>query len=288
MILSGRARLAGVFGWPVAHSLSPRLHGFWLRLHGIDGAYVPLAVVPEDFPEAVRSLARLGFAGANVTLPHKEAALAAMDRLEQSARRAGAVNTIVIGPDRRLTGSNTDGYGFLENLRAGAPGWRAADGPAVVLGAGGAARAICAALLDAGVPELRLGNRTRARAARLAGTLGGPIAVVDWDDRAAALTDARLLVNTTSLGMSGQPALALDLGRLPRDALVNDIVYRPLETPLLAAARAHGCRVVDGLGMLLHQARPGFASWFGVMPDVTDELRAFVLAAGDAGPRRAW
>lgn len=276
--LSGQAKLAGVLGWPVSHSRSPRLHGFWLRQYRIDGAYVPLAVRPESFVEAVRALPLLGFRGANVTVPHKEAALAAMDRVEDLARRIGAVNTIVIDADGRLEGRNTDGFGFLESLRAQQPCWQAAAGPAVLLGAGGAARAVAVALIDAGAPEIRLVNRTVSRAERLARDVGGPVRVFAWDDLAAALAGAALLVNTTTLGMAGQPPLELDLDPLPPEAVVNDIVYAPLETALLARARARGNPVVDGLGMLLHQARPGFAAWYGVEPEVTPDLRAFVLA----------
>lgn len=280
MMLSGKARVAGVMGWPVSHSRSPRLHGFWLREHGIDGAYVPLPVRPEDFAAAVRALPKLGFAGANVTVPHKEAALAACDAVSALARRIGAVNTLVCRPDGSLYGDNTDGFGFLENLRAGCPGWRPEAGPAVVLGAGGAARAVVAALLDAGCPQVRLTNRTRDRAAELAADLGGAIEVVAWEERSAALADAGLLVNTTTLGMTGAPPLDLALEALPASALVTDIVYAPLVTDLLARAQARGNAVVDGLGMLLHQGRPGFEAWFGVRPEVTPALRAAVL--GDA------
>jgi shikimate dehydrogenase len=271
MILSGQARRAGVLGWPVAHSRSPRLHGFWLRRHGIDGAYLPLPVRPERFADAVRALADLGFAGANVTIPHKEAAFALCDDVAPSARRAGAVNTLVFR-DGRIAGSNTDGWGWLESLRQAVPGFDAAACPAVILGAGGAARAVAATLLDAGCPRLTLVNRTPGRAEALARQLGGPVQVTE----AAPLADATLLVNTTSLGMAGQPPLLLDLSALPAGAVVSDLVYVPLETPLLAAARARGLTGVDGLGMLLHQARPGFAAWFGVEPAVDAELRAFV------------
>ncbi len=277
MILSGRARLAGVMGWPVGHSLSPRLHGFWLDHHGIDGAYLPLAVAPEHFESALRGLANAGFRGVNVTVPHKQAALALCDEVAPLAARIGAVNTLVF-EDGRLKGRNTDAFGFLENLRQGAPAWDPAAGPALILGAGGAARAVAVALLDAGAPELRLANRTAARAEALAQELGGPVTAVPWEGRGAALEDLALLVNTTSLGMTGQPPLELDLDRLPGAALVTDMVYAPLETDLLARARARGNPVVDGLGMLLHQARPGFEAWFGVAPEVTAELRAFVLA----------
>lgn len=279
MILSGKARLAGVLGWPVDHSKSPRLHGWWLERHGIDGAYVPLPVRPEDFAAVLRALPRMGFAGANVTVPHKEQALALVDHLEPLARRIGAVNTLVVRPDGSIEGRNTDAFGFIENLRQGCPRWNATAAPAAVLGAGGAARAVLVALLDAGVPAVRLTNRSGERAARLAEEIGGGhIVVVPWSERAEALEGAGLVVNTTMLGMSGQPPLDLALDGLPAGAVVTDIVYAPLETPLLAAARARGHPVVDGLGMLLHQARPGFAAWFGVMPEVSHQLRDFVLA----------
>jgi shikimate dehydrogenase len=272
-LLTGHARLAGVLGWPVSHSRSPRLHGHWLATLGIDGAYLPLPVRPDRFAAAVRALADLGFRGANVTIPHKQAAFDICDTVDATARRAGAVNTLVFR-DGRIEGSNTDGFGFLESVRAGAPGWQPADGPAVLLGAGGAARAIAAALVDADCPRVTLVNRSRARAEALAQDLGGPVAVAD----APPLDDTALLVNTTSLGMQGQPALDLDLAPLPSGAVVTDIVYVPLETPLLAAARARGLRAVDGLGMLLHQARPGFEAWFGTAPTVDDTLRAVVAA----------
>ncbi|MFQ5618983.1 MAG: shikimate dehydrogenase [Rhodospirillales bacterium] len=276
--LNGKAKLAGVMGWPIGHSLSPRLHGYWLRQYGVDGAYVPLAVRPEDFAEAVRMLPRRGFVGVNVTVPHKEAAVAAVDEAARDARRIGAVNTIVVRADGGLMGWNSDGFGFMENLKAGVAEWKPWLGPAVVLGAGGAARAVCAALVDGGAPELRLVNRTASRAEALAADIGGPIKVVSWAERETALDGARLLTNTTTLGMTGNPPLDLALERLPPEAAVTDIVYAPLRTPLLVAARARGNPTVDGLGMLLHQARPGFAAWFGVEPEVTDEMRAFVLA----------
>jgi shikimate dehydrogenase len=272
-LLTGHARLAGVLGWPVSHSRSPRLHGHWLGTLGIDGAYVPLPVHPDRFAPAVRALADLGFRGANVTIPHKQAAFDICDVVDSTAQRAGAVNTLVFH-DGRIEGSNTDGYGFLESVRAEAPGWSAADGPAVLLGAGGAARAVAAALLDSGCPRLTLVNRSPARAEALAKDLGGPITVADTPP----LHDAGLLVNTTSLGMLGQPALELDLAGLPATAVVADIVYVPLETPLLAKARARALRTVDGLGMLLHQARPGFTAWFGTAPVVDATLRALVAA----------
>jgi len=273
-ILSGRARIAGIIGWPVEHSRSPRLHGFWLQRHGIDGAYVPLPIRPEAFALAVRGLAAAGFAGANVTAPHKLAAFEICDTVEASARRAGAVNTLVF-QDGRITGRNTDGIGFIANLRA--HGVDPAAGPALVLGAGGAARAVIAALQDIGV-SVTVANRTRARADGLARDLPG-LEVIDWSARSAALGGQVLLVNTTSLGMHGNPQLELDLDAAAGGLAVADIVYVPLETPLLAAAHAHGLRAVEGLGMLLHQAVSGFAAWFGVTPVVDDELRRFV--AGD-------
>lgn len=272
-ILSGTSRLAGILGWPVAHSRSPRLHGFWLARHGIDGAYLPLPVRPEAFAGAVRALADLGFAGANVTIPHKEAAFALCDEVSEVARRAGSVNTLLFR-DGRISGTSTDGFGFLESLREQAPGWRAEAGPAVILGAGGAVRAVAAALLDAGCPRLTLVNRTPARAEAIARDLGGPVEVAT----VPPLADAALLVNGTSLGMAGEPPLELDLAALPGHAVVQDMVYVPLETRLLAAARARGLRAVDGLGMLLHQARPGFEAWFGVAPQVDAALRDFVRA----------
>jgi shikimate dehydrogenase len=283
MIISAEARVAGIIGWPVDHSLSPRLHGYWLEHYAVDGAYVPLAVRPEAFAEAVAALPGLGFAGANVTLPHKEAALAAVASVDAVARRIGAVNTRVVGPDGDLSGSNSDAFGFLGNLRQGAPGWRPQAGPAVVLGAGGAARAVAAALVDAGVPEVRLVNRTATRAETVAADIGGALAVRPWEERSRALADAALLVNATSLGMRDKPPLDLDLATLSPTAVVNDIVYVPLETPLLTAAAGRGNPVVDGLGMLLHQARPGFAAWFGVEPEVTEAMRAFVLSGLGGG-----
>lgn len=272
MKLSGKAKVAGVMGWPVGHSRSPMLHGHWLRRYGIDGAYVPMAVRPEKIGEALSGLAALGFAGCNLTLPHKELAPPYLAEIDDTAKRIGAVNTIVVRPDGGLAGSNTDAFGFLENLKAGAPRWRAAAGAAVMVGAGGAARAVGVALADAGVPEIRILNRTRARAEALAGDLGPKSRVIDWGKRTAALDGAALLINTSSLGMAGQPPLELPLDALPQDAVVNDIVYVPLETPLLADARRRGHTVVDGLGMLLHQGRPGFRAWFGVDPEVTQDL----------------
>lgn len=278
MSLSGKAKVAGVMGWPVGHSRSPRLHGHWLQRYGIDGAYIPMAVRPETAEKAIRALPMLGMAGANVTVPHKQVALRSADTVDPVARRIGAVNTLVVGDDGSIAGSNTDAAGFLENLRQGAPDWRPSAGAAVVLGAGGAGRAVAAALVDAGVPEVRVVNRSVDRAEALAVDIGGPIKVVAWADRTTALRDAGLLVNTTSLGMTGKPPLDLDLAHLPHAAAVYDIVYTPLETALLAAARGRGNRCIDGLGMLLHQGRMGFEAWFGVAVDVSAAQRHAVAA----------
>ncbi len=274
--ISGTTRLAGVMGWPVAHSLSPRLQNFWLAKHGIDGAYVPLPVKPADFAMALRALPALGFAGVNLTIPHKEAALSLVDTVDPLARRVGAINLVVATGNGRLEGRNSDVYGFIENLREQAPGW-SQHRPAVILGAGGAARSVVIALIDAGVPDIRVTNRTRGRADALQ-ALGPQVKVGEWRDRARLLEGAGLLVNTTSLGMTKQPPLEIDLSPLPKSAVVNDVVYVPLETELLAAARRRGHATVDGLGMLLHQARPAFRAFFGIDPAVTAELRSHVLA----------
>lgn len=279
MNISGAARLAGVMGWPVAHSRSPRLHGYWLECHAVDGAYLPLAVRPENLHAALEALPLLGFAGCNLTIPHKEAALRIVAEVTPLAARIGAINTIIVKPDGSLRGDNTDAFGFLENLRDQAPNLDLAAGPAVVLGAGGASRAISVGLLEAGVTEIKLLNRSLERAEKMAADLGPALRPVPWSERNAVLGEATLLVNTTSLGMVGQPALDLDLALLPESAVVNDLVYAPLLTVLLSDARARGNNIVDGLGMLLHQARPGFAAWFGTEPTVTAELRDFVAGA---------
>ncbi len=281
MPITGAARLAGIMGWPIAHSRSPALHGFWLNEHGIDGAYVPLAVPPDRLEQALRALPALGFRGCNITIPHKQAALKVMDRVDAFAERIGAMNTVIVAADGALEGSNTDVFGFRENLREQAPDWQAAAGPAVVLGAGGSARSVIAALSAAGVPEIRLLNRTRDRADALARELAAAetrITVRPWQSRGEELDRAGILVNTTSLGMENEPPLEIDLAALPLSAVVVDIVYVPLETALLAAARRRGHPTVDGLGMLLHQGRPGFAAWFGAAPRVTPALRRALLA----------
>ncbi|MCG8562332.1 MAG: shikimate dehydrogenase [Hyphomicrobiales bacterium] len=271
------AKNACVIGWPIGHSRSPLVHNYWIAQHGLDAHYDKEAVRPEDFEAFVRGLAARGYRGASVTVPHKEAALALADEADATARAIGAANTLWL-EDGRLHATNTDAYGFMTHLDLSAPGWDAPPRPAAVLGAGGAARAVLAGLAERGLPEIRLLNRTRARAEALAGRLGSRVEVGDWDERDAVLEGCGLLVNTTTLGMAGAPALEIDLARLPDDAVVADIVYTPLETPLLAAARAGGLGTVDGLGMLLHQGALGFERWFGVRPEVTEELRALVVA----------
>ena len=270
--------LAGVMGWPIMHSRSPLLHNYWLDKHGLIGRYVPLAIKVEKLEAALRALPALGFAGCNLTIPHKIEALKIVDEVHDAARRIGAVNCIIVRPDDSLYGVNNDGWGYIENVIERVPGWRADAGPIVVLGAGGGARAVVVSLLDRGAKEIRLVNRTPARAEALRQQIGGPIELVSWADRHKALQGAAMLVNTTSQGMVGQPPLDLSLDTLPPKALVSDIVYTPLETPLLAAARRKGNPAVDGLGMLLHQARPAFKAWFGVLPDVTPELRKTIEA----------
>jgi len=272
-----RPLLAGVMGWPVKHSRSPLLFGHWFAQHGIAGAYVRLAVREADFETVLRALPKAGFRGVNVTLPHKLPALALADEATQAARAICAANTLVFQTDGRILADNTDGYGFLENVRAGAPDWDPKAAPALVLGAGGAARAILHTLLKAGVPTVRLANRTRGKAEHLAQHFGARIQVIDWEGRSTACGGAGLIVNTTSLGMTGKPPLHIALDDAPAAAVVTDIVYAPLETGLLTQARARGLTTVDGLGMLLHQARPGFRTWFGADGQVTPDLRKAVL-----------
>jgi len=278
-MITGAAKLAGVIGWPIEHSKSPVLHGHWLERYGIDGAYVPMAVPPKDLPRAVHGLRALGFRGCNVTVPHKQAVMTCCDRVEDDAKRIGAVNTLIVENDGTLVGRNTDGAGFLQNLKAAQTGWRPGMGPALVIGAGGAARAVLYALLEAGVPEIRLANRTLSRAEGLAAEFSPTIKPLTMSDAEGAMEGCALLVNTSSMGMTGQPPLDLRLDALPTGALVTDIVYAPLRTPLLEQAARRGNPTVDGLGMLLHQAAPGFEAWFGVRPQVDDALRAAVLAA---------
>ncbi|MDJ0512541.1 MAG: shikimate dehydrogenase [Methyloceanibacter sp.] len=274
---------ACVIGWPVEHSRSPVIHGYWLEHYRIDGAYVKEAVTPEDIGGFLRSLSAHGYVGANVTLPHKEAALRAVDHADDAAQAIGAVNTVWLDERGALQGSNTDAYGFMTNLDTLAPTWCDGADVAMVLGAGGAARAIIHGLVESGVPRILLTNRTVAKAEALAREFGGPVEVIPWETKNAALSACGLLVNSTSLGMTGQPPLDIMVSALPASAVVTDIVYVPLETPLLEAARARGLVAVDGLGMLLHQAVPGFERWFGVRPAVTPELRARVVATLEAG-----
>lgn len=264
---------ACVVGWPVAHSRSPVIHSYWLKRYAIAGSYEREAVRPEGLAGFLESLAAHGYAGCNVTVPHKERAFALADHADATARRLGAANTLWL-ESGRLMAANTDGHGFLANLDEEVPGWDAA-GPAVLLGAGGAARAVAAAIAGRGL-DLRIVNRTPARAAALVQELDLRADIMAWDDMARALDGAGLLVNTTALGMAGQARLDIDLAPLAARAVVSDIVYVPLVTPLLGQARARGHRVSGGLGMLLHQAAPGFARWFGTMPEVTPELRALV------------
>ena len=270
--------LAGVMGWPVAHSRSPRIHNYWIDKHGLNGAYVLLPVAPGTLEIAVPGLAALGFRGCNITLPHKVDAMALMHEVDPMARRMGAMNTIVVQKDGSLKGFNNDGFGYIQSLLDTKPDWRADAGPVTVVGAGGAARAVVLSLADRGAKEIRLINRTFEKAEALAREFGGPIKAYHWEDRHTALADVALLVNTTSQGMHGQEALDLSLNALPTHALVSDVIYVPLETPLLAAARHRGNATVNGLGMLLNQARPAFHAWFGVMPEVTPELRRMVEA----------
>jgi len=274
--------LAGVMGWPVAHSRSPLIHSHWIAQYSLRGAYVPLPVQPDTLEAALRALPVLGFAGCNLTIPHKIAAIDIVDALEPLAQRIGAANTIVVGPNGSLLGRNTDAFGFIANLREAQAHWRADAGPAVVLGAGGAARAVLAGLLDAGATEIRICNRTLETAQQLAHDFAGwgnaRLQAVPWTERHSALDGAALLVNTTSQGMQGQAPLDIQLVALPASALVTDIVYTPLQTPLLQAAAARGNPTAQGLGMLVHQARPAFEAWFGVLPQTTPALWAAVTA----------
>jgi len=270
--------LAAVIGAPVAHSRSPALHGYWLRKYGIRGFYVPLEVAQVDLEEVLRAMPRMGFVGANVTIPHKETVLRLADLVSDRAALIGAANTLIFRPDGKIHADNTDGYGFLENLRQGVPGWRADAGPCTVLGAGGAARAVVASLIEAGAEEIRLTNRTRSRAEALRAEFGTKVFVHEWVQAGNAIEGAATVVNTTSLGMMGKGEFRVPLDGLSPDTVVTDLVYTPLDTAFLLRAREIGCQTVDGLGMLLHQAAPGFERWFGVKPEVDDALRQAVLA----------
>ncbi|MEP7061221.1 MAG: shikimate dehydrogenase [Betaproteobacteria bacterium] len=270
--------IAGLLGWPVAHSRSPVIHNHWLAEHAIAGRYLLFPVPPEKLAAAVQGLAALGLRGCNVTTPHKQAIMPLLDRVDELARRIGAVNTVVVESDGALSGFNNDGNGFVQSLRDASPGWRPDAGPITVLGAGGAARAVVATLAAQGARDIRLVNRTFERAEAIAREFGPPVTAIPWERRADALHDVALLANATSLGMAGKPPLDIALDRLPRHALVGDLIYIPPETPLLAGARARGNVTVNGLGLLLNQARPAFAAWFGVMPEITPELRRAIAA----------
>jgi shikimate dehydrogenase len=272
-----RIPLAGVIGHPIAHSKSPVLHGFWLKRMGIKGHYIPMDIAPADLAEVLQMLPRMGFVGVNVTIPHKEAVLKLADVVTDRAALIGAANTLIFRRDGKVHADNTDGSGFISNLRQNAPAWNAAAGPAIVLGAGGAARAVVAALIEVGVPEIRIANRTRARAEALRADFGAKIQVHDWVQVGNMIEGCATVVNTTSLGMDGKPDLRVPLDGLRPGMLVTDLVYAPLKTQLLIEAEAAGCTVVDGLGMLLHQAAPGFERWFGKRPDVDQATRDAVL-----------
>ncbi|MEJ6393300.1 shikimate dehydrogenase [Gymnodinialimonas sp. 2305UL16-5] len=270
--------LAGVIGDPVAQSLSPRLHGHWLRRYGLPGHYIPMHVNHTDLPDVLDTLPRMGFAGVNVTIPHKELALSLADNVTDRAALIGAANTLTFMANGQIQADNTDGIGFLANIRQSLPGWSASAGPALVLGSGGAAKAIVSALISDGAPLVYVANRTRARADGLREQFGARVSPQDWTKIADLVGDCALIVNTTSLGMQGQPPLSFDLSRLSPPTIVTDIVYTPLETDLLAEAKQRGCETVDGLGMLLHQAVPGFERWFSYTPLVDEDLRQAVLA----------
>lgn len=274
-----RYHLIGVMGWPVMHSRSPMMHNYWFAQTGLPGTYVYLPLEPDRLPAALRALPALNFAGCNLTIPHKLQAMEIVDEVDPVATKIGAISCVVVRKDGSLWGTNNDWRGFLGNVKEGAPGWRAAQGPATVIGAGGGARAVCHALLADGAPEVRLVNRTPARAEKLALDIGGNITIQRWEDRHAALDGAATVVNTTSCGMVGQPGLDLSLDALRSDAVVADIVYTPLETDLIRAAKARGNTGVGGLGMLLHQGPPAWKLWFGLEPTVTPELRAMMEAS---------
>jgi shikimate dehydrogenase len=270
--------MAGVMGWPVAHSRSPTIHNHWIRQYGLQGAYGLFPVQPNKLEDAIRGLPALGLAGCNITIPHKVNAMKLMDVVDPLARRMGAINTIVVTPEGALHGFNNDGFGYIQSLLDAKPDWKADSGPVMVLGAGGAARAVVLSLLDQGATEIRLTNRTRGKAQALCDEFGAGIQVVDWSERHDALTSVALLVNTTNQGMHGEPELDLQLDILPTTALVSDAIYVPLETALLRNARLRGNATVNGLGMLLNQARPAFNAWFGVMPEITPALIQTIVA----------
>ncbi len=269
--------LAGVIGSPIAQSKSPQLHKHWLKTYGLQGFYIPMDIASADLRDVLLTLPKMGFVGINVTAPHKEAVLQLADLVTDRATLIGAANTLIFRKDGKIHADNTDGYGFLENLKAGAPQWVPKSGPAVVLGAGGAARAVVASLLDAGVPEILISNRTRIRAEKLVDDFGHRLQVIDWIQAGNVLEEAVLTVNTTSLGMIGKPELRVPLDGLRKGTIATDLVYAPLQTNFLREAAAQGCTTVDGLGMLLHQAVPAFERWFGQRPVVDSATRAAAL-----------
>lgn len=275
----GRIPLAGVIGSPIAHSRSPALHGYWLKRYGLRGFYIPMDIAQADLREALRTMPKMGFVGVNVTIPHKETVIGIADIVTDRAALIGAANTLTFRADGRIYADNTDGSGFIANLRQEAPHWLPSVGPAAVLGAGGAARAVIASLIEVGAPEIRVANRTRTRAEALRSDFGAKVVVHDWVQAAGMMEDCATLVNTTSLGMVGKPDLKIPLESLPQTALVTDLVYTPLRTHLLDEAETMGCTTVDGLGMLLHQAAPGFERWFGQRPEVDEATRHAVLSA---------
>ena len=272
-----RIKLAGVIGNPVAHSKSPRLHRYWLRHYQIQGDYVPLHVNDEDLRQVLRALPRMGFVGVNITIPHKTAVMNIADQVSDRATLLGAANTLSFRPDGGIFADNTDGYGFIANLRQGAPDWDPAAGPVAVLGAGGAARAVISALIDAGAREILLSNRTRPKAESLRQDYGSRVEVVDWVQAGNMIAEAATVVNTTALGMEGAAEFRVPLDGLRPGMVVTDLVYTPLRTKLLLEAERAGCKIVDGLGMLLHQAVPAFERWFGPRPEVDDAVRAMML-----------
>jgi shikimate dehydrogenase len=272
-----RIPLAGVIGSPIAHSKSPQLHHYWLRSFGLRGHYIPMDIGVDDLESVIRMLPKMGFVGVNITVPHKERAMDIADLVTDRATLIGAANTLIFRKDGKIHADNTDGFGFIENLRQGAPGWNPKAGVAAVLGAGGAARAVVASLVDVGVPEIVISNRTRVRAENLAVDFGKRVSVVEWVTAGNLLEEAALVVNTTSLGMIGKPELRVPLDGISPKAVVTDLVYNPLQTRLLREAEEIGCVTVDGLGMLIHQAVPAFERWFGQRPVVDDATRAAVL-----------
>jgi len=269
--------LAGVIGSPISHSRSPALHQHWLRTMGIRGFYIPMDVAQSDLADVIRTMPRMGFVGCNVTIPHKETVLDIADLVTDRAALIGAANTLIFRADGKIHADNTDGYGFIQNLRESAPNWDPRSGPAAVFGAGGAARAVITSLIDAGAPEIRLTNRTRARSEALRAEFGAKIVVYDWVKAGNTLDEAQTVVNASSLGMVGKPDFRVPLDGLSPSAVVTDLVYTPLETTFLRRAREFGCIAVDGLGMLIYQAAPAFERWFGTRPVIDERTRAVVL-----------